>query len=248
MIDNDSLQALRTEPAGLLNTAVNIFTSPSEAFTELQQRPRKLFPLLLILSSLLAVMFWYFSIVDFDWYIDDLLSGADLEEEQLEQARQEMTFMPQSMFGLFSAIGAAIATLTTWLLQSGYLSLASALSGDRFRFSHWFSLVLWTSLPSLLSIMGMAVNIALSPNGQLNAYDLDPTTLASLGMQSNNAAVQGIFTFINLALIWGVVLTVLGYRQWLQSGWTRALSVVLAPYILIFGVWAYFALIQAEIW
>ena len=66
MTDVESALPLKTEPAGLINTAINIFTAPAEAFKELDQRPSKLFPLALILTSTIATMFWYFSIVDFD--------------------------------------------------------------------------------------------------------------------------------------------------------------------------------------
>jgi len=47
---------------------------------------------------------------------------------------------------------------------------------------------------------------------------------------------------VSLSQIWGVVLTVLAFKQWLVSGWVRALSIVLAPYLLIIGVSAYFLL------
>ena len=72
----DSTQAGDSEPAGLFNTAINILASPSEAIAEIQQRPTKLFPLALILISTVAAMVWYFSIIDFAWYVDDVLATA----------------------------------------------------------------------------------------------------------------------------------------------------------------------------
>ena len=47
---------------------------------------------------------------------------------------------------------------------------------------------------------------------------------------------------LNLTMIWSIALTVLAYRQWLDSSQIKALAVVLAPYLVILGVWAYFAL------
>ena len=58
MTDSEHSQAPNTEPVGYLATAVNILTSPIEAFDELNQRPSKLFPLALIMISTMAVMFW----------------------------------------------------------------------------------------------------------------------------------------------------------------------------------------------
>ena len=248
----DALEATKTEPAGLINTAINILVSPSEAFTELQQRPSKLFPLALILLSTMAVMFWYFTIVDFDWYIDDTLAVVNLDDEptvigffadgeegQLETAREQMASISQTTFKMFGIFSGAIGTLAVYVLQSGYLSLTSAISGSGQKFGDWFSLVLWTSLPYMLSVVGMVTTIALSPNGQLGAYDLDPLTLANLGMQSGNSSLTAIFNGISLSMLWGIALTVMGYRQWLDCSLLKAMTVVLAPYFLILGVWSY---------
>lgn len=237
----DALEVTKTEPAGLINTAINILVSPSEAFTELQQRPSKLFPLALILLSTMAVMFWYFTIVDFDWYIDDTLAAVNLDDEQLEIARAQMASMSQTTFKMFGIFSGVIGILVIYVLQSGYLSLISAISGSGQKFGNWFSLVLWTGLPYMLSVVGMVATIALSPNGQLSAYDLDPLTLANLGMQSGNSSLTAIFNSISLPMLWGIGLTVMGYRQWLDCSLVKAMTVVLAPYLLLMGVWAYFA-------
>ncbi|MDE0982467.1 MAG: YIP1 family protein [Gammaproteobacteria bacterium] len=238
----DAIEATKTEPAGLINTATNILLSPGEAFTELQQRPSKLFPLALIVLSTMAVMFWYFSIVDFDWYIDDTLAAVNLDDEQLETAREQMASMSQTTFKMFGIFSGAIGILVVYVLQSGYLSLTSAISGSGQKFGDWFSLVLWTGLPYMLSVVGMVSTIALSPNGQLGSYDLDPLTLANLGMQSGNSSLTAIFNGISLPMLWGIALTIMGYRQWLDCSLLKAMTVVLAPYFLILGIWAYFAL------
>ncbi len=242
MTDSEHSQAPNTEPVGYLATAVNILTSPIEAFDELNQRPSKLFPLALIMISTMAVMFWYFSIVDFDWYIDDSLSGANLSEEQLEAMRENMQSMSQSTFKMIGVLSGGVGVLFIYLLQSGYLSMASALNGDRFKFRHWFSLVIWAGLPSLLSVIGMAVNIILSPNGQLSVYQLNPLTLSNLGMQFDIGFLTTVMNSLDLTMIWSVTLVVMAYKHWLNSSISKALAIVLTPYLLIFGVLAYFAL------
>ena len=236
----DTSQSIKTGPAGLVTTAINILTSPSEAFTELEQRPAKLFPLIIIMLPLLAVMFWYFTVIDFDWYIDDTLAVTNLGDSQLGQARQAMESMSQTTFRMIGVFGGAAGMLLVWVLQASYLSLVSQLNGDRFRFTHWFSLAVWTALPYLLTVIGMAVTISLNPNGQLSSFDLDPLTLTNLGITSSNNMVSLALNSVSLTQIWGVVLTVLAFKQWLVSGWIRALSIVLAPYLLIIGVSAYF--------
>lgn len=240
MTDTEAATPIANQPSAI-TTAVNILTAPGEAFKALDANPTKLVPLLTVMLSTVLVMFWYFSIVDFDWYIDDTLSiYSDRPAEQLEQLREGMEAMSQTTFKMFGILGSSVGILVIYILQAGYLSMASALNGDRYRFSHWFSLVCWTSIPSLLGVLGMIVTILMSPNGQISALDLNPLALSNLGMSSSSASVQTMLGSLNLAMIWGAALIVLAYRQWLQSSWIKALSIVLAPYLLIFGIWAYF--------
>lgn len=230
----DTQEVTTKSPAGMFDIAINILTSPSEAFSELRERPSKLFPLALIVLSTIAVMFWYFSIIDYEWYIDDTLSMRDLTEQQAEDAREQMASMSPTTFRLVSTVASAVGLFFVYILQAGYFTLTSALSGSGQKFSHWFSLVLWTGLPYMFSVVGMVVTLLLSSNGQLGVYELDPLTLANLGMQSSNDALTTIFQTISLTMVWGLALMVMGYRQWLECSTPKAVAVVLAPYLVIF--------------
>lgn len=222
--------------------AINILTSPAEAFRALEARPTKIFPLALVLLSTSAVLFWYYSIVDFDWFVDDTLSQLNnLSEAQQADARARMLSMSPTMFKWFGLLGSTFGLLGMYIIQSAYLSMASALIGDKYRFSHWFSIIVWTNLPAVLGAIGMMVTILLSPNGQLSVYDLNPLTLANLGMSSANSSVQTLMNSLNLLMFWSIGLTVMAYKQWVQASWPRTLSIVLAPYLLILGIWSYFA-------
>jgi len=238
-IDSDTLPANTTSPVTI---AINILSAPSEAFRALDLRPTKLVPLALILVSSAVVLFWYFSIIDFDWYVDDTLAAnPNMSAEQLEAARESMLSMSQSTFRIIGIAGSTVSVLLLYLLQAGYLSMASALIGDKYRFSHWFSLICWTNLPYLLVIIGMVVTILLSPNGQISAYDLNPLTLANLGLQAGDSPLQSLFRLVSLNMLWSLGLVVMGYKQWVQSSWVKAAAVVLAPYLLILGIWAFIA-------
>lgn len=242
MTDPETIPAEPTKSSPFA-TAINVLVAPGEAFASLERAPTRLFPLATIVLSTVLVMVWYFSIIDFDWYIDDSLSGrGNLSEEQRESAREAMQSISQGRFMFFGVLGSSLGVIVMYVLQSGYLSMMSALNGDRFRFGHWLSLVCWCNIPSLLAVIGMAVTIAMSPNGQISAFDLNPLTLANLGITTANAGMRTMLTTISLTMLWSMTLIVLGYRQWLQASWIKSLGVVLAPYVLIFGISTYFAL------
>lgn len=238
----DSIEAEETKPTGLINTAINILTSPSEAFIEIQQRPTKLFPLGLVLISTTLSLVWYFSIIDFAWYIDDVIATQNIPADRVDESREAMLSMSQNTFMLFGILGGTVFTLAYYVLQSGYLALISALTGDGQKFSRWFSLVCWTALPGLLAIAGTIVTILLSPNGQLSAYDLNPLTLKNLGVDFGNESLDSLVATLNLTMLWSMGLLTIGYKQWLGSSLIKAIVVVVTPYLVITAIWATIAL------
>jgi uncharacterized membrane protein len=243
-VQQTDMTAESTSGTGNLEIAVNIFASPSEAFRVLQIRPTVLFPLLVTMLATVLVYMWYFSMVDYAWYVDDTVArmGGNMTEQQQEGMRNAMSGQSQTFMTVSGTLGGAIAIVFIYALQAGYLTLVSALTGQAYRFKSWFSLVCWTSLPYLLVVLVMAVNIVLSPNGQLSLYDANSLSLASLGFSaSNNFMLENVLNSLNLPMFWSMALTVMGYQQWLQSGYLKATLVVLAPYLVIFGILAYFA-------
>ncbi|MBL4574314.1 MAG: YIP1 family protein [Gammaproteobacteria bacterium] len=238
----DSIEVEDTVPSGLFNTAINILVAPSEAIAEIQQRPTKLFPLALALIGTAVSLIWYFSIVDFAWYVDDVLAIQNIPEDRLEESREAMLSLSQNMFMLIGVVGGTVFTLVFYTLQSTYLALISAFTGDGQKFSRWFSLVCWTSLPVLLGIAGMMMTILMSPNGQLSATELNPLTLRNLGMGSDNNSLNALLDFSNLAMIWSIGLLTMGYKQWQGSSLIKALAVITTPYLLIASIWAFVAL------
>lgn len=237
--------ALKESTAGPMSPFVlfiNMLTSPTEAFDELIRRPSKLLPLLLVIGLNALVIYWYFSTLDYDWFVDDTLQNANIPEDQLEQARENIEQMGPSMLRLFSLLGSSVAILAIYTIQAGYLTLTSAIAGHSQKFSQWFSLAAWTGIVVIFAQIGMAVTLLLDTNGQLGQYDLDPTTLRNLGLRPDNPDLERILGSINLSMIWSLVLLVFGHRRWLGTSLLKSVSIVGAPYLLIFGIWTYISL------
>jgi hypothetical protein len=237
--------ALRDSGSGPMSPIalfINMLTSPVEAFDELGRRPSKLVPLLLVIGLNALVIFWYFSSLDFDWFVDDTLRNANIPEDQLDQARENMTQMGPAALRVFGILGSSVAILAIYTIQAAYLTQASAIAGYRQKFSQWFSLAAWTGIVVIFAQIGMAVTLALDGNGQLGQYDLDPTTLRNLGIRPDNPALERVLGSINLPMLWSLVLLILGHRRWLGTSLLKSVSIVSTPYLLIFGIWTFVSL------
>lgn len=223
---------------------VNIFTAPSEAFSVLRDKPTFLYPLATIILSIVAVFVWYFSVLDYAWYVDNTVAqiGADMSADERDSLRSAMQSISPRTTMLLGTVSASVMIVIIAVLHSAYLSLISSVTGNGIRFRQWFSAVCWTNLPGLLSAIGMAITIMLDSSGQISSFELDPLALANLGLEfPDNSSLNQLASSINLTLLWSLSLLILAYRQWLQVSLLKAGAVVAAPYVLIFGTLAYFA-------
>ena len=228
--------------ASVFSIFVNILTSPAEAFSALDKHPMKWMPLLLVVGLNAVIIFWYFTILDFDWFVDDTLQNANIPENQLDDARENFAQMSPSTLRLFGILGSSVALVVIYAIQAGYLSLVSALGGHSQKFGHWFSLVVWSGIVVIFSQVGMIVTLLLDTNGQLGQYDLDPLTLRNLGLRPQNQSLEQMMGSVNIPMLWSIFLMIQGYKQWLDASTIKAALVVTVPYLLIFGGWGFFAL------
>ena len=217
----------------LIQTGVDILTSPAEAFASISHSPRALFPLGVIILAGIATTSYYFSILDFAWWIDDVLKTSDLSGEELETARDSMQQMGPNSLIMGGLVATVLGTALLLLVQTTYISLAASVMGSEKKFSHWLGLVSWSSLPYVVSSAAMAANITLHPTGQLSARVLDPTSLSALGMGSAGGPYEGLLSSISLPMLWSLALIVIGFAQWQKITTMKSAIVMLTPYALL---------------
>jgi hypothetical protein len=214
---------------------VNIYAAPAEAFAAIMLAPSWLAPLSMVMLSGLAATGYYFSGLDMAWWVDDTLRQANIEPSGLDTARDAMGGMTRGMLFGFGAISTVLFSFLLALVQAMYMSLAAAIMGSVYKFKHWMALASWTSLPYVIGAIAMVVNIALHPSGQLSSYDLDPTSLAALGLTLAGTSFEAIAKSVTLTLLWAVGLLILGFSQWLQISLSKSAAIITTPYLLVFG-------------
>ncbi|MGW8393902.1 YIP1 family protein [Pseudoduganella sp. HUAS MS19] len=211
-----------------------VFYEPSAAFSALKERPRAWLPLLLLYVASIGVMVWYFQTIDRDWMITHALP-PELDAEQREAAARTMT--PGVMMGMGIA-GLILGTLLIYSLLGFYFWLAGKLASMELSFKSGFALVAWSSLPSLIGVPLMALQIATS-NGQLAFEQAD---MLSLNFLLVHAAPHtpwfGLASALKVTDIWVIVLAAIGLRTWTGKSTTTCAIIAALPYVLIYGCWA----------
>jgi hypothetical protein len=161
--------------------------------------------------------------------------------EQAEAIRQGISKLKPGALVILSSMLVILILVLVTVLTSAYLVIVSAIADDKFRFRHWFALSLWASIPSLFSIVVMALNFFVSPNGRIAPENLNPISFSNLIGLPAGHDFSTLLDSIDLTSLWTWGLLVLGYRLWTGRSWAQSSMIVLVPVVAIFGTWALIA-------
>ena len=217
-----------------------VLISPSSAFAELQERPRFWFPLLAIILSVVALIAWYYSVVDIQWLMEQMLSSNPRAAQMTEAQRtQAIEHTSRAMMLGSSVIGGAVVVAAIKLLEALYYSLAGKVTNVERSFRHWLALASWTSLPSLLGVAASAVLLLAADTNQIGNGELATLSLNELffhiplGGKGNT-----LLTTLTILHPWMWWLTALGVRVWTGRSWTFSTLFALLPVLVGYGTWA----------
>ncbi len=227
--------------ATLTTTAINIFAAPQEAFRTIREKPRPWFPLALILPALVLVMGLYFNMVDLGWFLEAQLRSLPpeqaLTDAEMAQALEGVE-RTRGVVATVAAVGAAIFATVLYFVMSLYLWIASSVAKHGIRFIQAFALVCWCALPSLLGAIAGLANLLISDVTFLPQHLVNPLSFGSLLGVEPIPGDRGRQTLagLDLTVVWTLVLLVLGYQSWSGKSLGIAAAIVLAPYVVLFGL------------
>jgi len=229
--------------AGILTTAINIFTSPGEAFAVIRERRSFLVPLVLIGIGVATINYLYLSEVDIGWMTEQQLRNqtiVDLTDLQIETMANQAADRGRGRIIVQGMIGAMFGVPIFFLLQALYLKIVTLIRKDHIPFRQWFSLISWASLPSILASIASIVYLLTNDVRFVGQTSLNPLSFGNLlGLE-----LEGSSTFATAAAgmgpinVWSMILVILGYRAFTDSGTIRAASIILAP-VLVIGALLY---------
>ena len=221
-----------------------IVTSPTAAFAELKERPRFVFPLITLILASAALMFWYYSVVDFEWLKEHLFSANPRVQGMTPEQRDRMFKMMSQRTMVSSGVaGAAIGLPMVLALQAGYYWLAGRVTNVTHTFTQWFALVCWAGLPTLAGVVtSMAMLATHSAPVQVGPSELQLLSINELFFQRQPGELgYTLLSSMNLLSLWTWGLTILGVRTWTSRSWLFSAVFVMLPFVVVYGCWTFFA-------
>lgn len=219
---------------------------PRNAFVELDARPRFWWPLLVLALASAAVSAWYVGFVDLEWLTDRQVRssafGQNMTEAEIAQMAQGASGrrgVQVVIVGLTSSIGVAVVLAITAL----YYTLAGKVTGVERSFRHWLALASWTSTPTLLALIPAAFILLTAASNQIGQEALQPLSLnALLFHREPGEPGYTLFNSLNLLQFVSLYLAAFGVRVWSRRSWLFSIVFTALPLVLVFGIWAFFAL------
>ena len=198
--------------------------------------------MILIIVSSLIITGWYFSVVDFDWLVDQMFAAMPATE--VEAAK---SFMTKTMMMTFSIVSTLVVLPAVLAFMALYFLLASKAIKKPVDFNSAFSLSAWASLPMLLTLPLGAIQILMMTNGQLTFSQLNPLSLNQLFFNYDMShKMASLMDSLSVFTVWNAVLLVIGFEIWAKVKRSTAVLVVLLPYLTIYGIWFAFALAMSK--
>lgn len=194
----------------------------------------------IVLSFVILSVFWnwYFSAVDGQWLVDNMLN-AQIHADNLGKEESEILASMMSIgFLKFSTLLGAIGSLfLTLVMLSAYLTLLCRFCLPQSKELSFSSAVNITSLASLASVsmhLLYAVYVWISPENKVNLYEVDFLSINNLflSLQTDNTwfALSNTISMNTLLFIWCC-----GYLLQHRTGMSTAksLAVFAVPYATI---------------
>ncbi len=217
----------------------NIFTSPTQAYQDLQKDSTVLFPLLLLIILNVALIFFLFSSIDYSWYVDHMvnLQAGDLSPAQQEAMRANFEKMTPNTISMIAGGSTAIGLPIIYAIYAGYLLVISNLNNDGIGFKRWFSFISWSYMPVLFGVLASFVTIVVSSNGQIAPETLNPLTLNELffGLDPNKG-IGSILAQLDITQFWVLGLMTIGYSKWTHISPLKSFLIVGFPIIAFYSI------------
>lgn len=216
---------------------------PRKAFAALRARPRFWMPLLAVVLATAGTMLWYQLVVDAEWLMDLQLRNSQLTEAQIEAQVRAAAGVGGTVRAVIVGIFTTVSVVLLFLASAVYYLLAGKITNVRCDFRQWLALTGWTSLPSVITAVPVAVMLLTATTSQIDPGEMQPLSLNALFFhRAMGDPGYSLLSSINLPMLLSLYLVAVGVKEWSGRSWLFSTVFAWLPTVLIFGFWAYFSL------
>jgi hypothetical protein len=224
-------------------------TNPIQAASEIFYKPKAVFealsvkdnwswiPFILLAVILFLPPYLYFSIVDFDWWLDSAVMPSLENLSPVEQENRLAMYSP-AQTQLTSALSPAIGMIVIYAIKAFYFSMMTKNDTKSVHgFTDWYGAMLWIAMPMLVSSLIALLLLTFQESGaQLSGAILYPLSLAFLFNIDMASAIFPLLSSVSVDSIWIIFLGYTCVRTWTNFSQNRAIVVAIIPALLTWSI------------
>jgi hypothetical protein len=223
----------------------DIIVKPNQVFATISETPNwSWIPFLFIVIIGAIPTYMYFNFVDFSWYTELMVQAmaGDLSPAEQNVFRNLMSDQAQSLWtGVF---GSVVMLLITNAIVALYLNIVTKADEECVQgYTDWYGFSWWVSMPVIVSSLIGIVVVLVAQDNQLTPVSMAPTSLAFIFSVEMNSSWASLMQSIRLESVWVMYLIAVGLSQWTELSTRKTYVIAIAPYLLIWGIWALIVLL-----
>ncbi len=229
-----STSAPEAQPAPKQNPFGRIFGvlfSPGQTFRSIAERPDWLVPLLVIFVCSLVNVLVVMQHIDMTSTIREQLEAQHVPPDKIEQRLKAVAMIGKVSF----AIAPVLSIVALVIVAAIFLGAFRAFGGNG-RFSHAFSITLYSWMPFV--ILGLVTMVVVLMKGQVSVLEMQSlvhSNPAFLASQLKQPVLYALLASLDVFTIWVVVLMSIGFAK--MSGFSTAKSAVTV--VSVFLIWIF---------
>lgn len=215
------------------SASLNVLFKPNGVFSVLSEKQNwSWIPFLLVVTSAVLPIYLYFSVIDFQWYIDLVTHNSPPEVKTMMQATDANQMRITASSAVF------IGALISGVVFATYLNLVTKIDPDNINgFTDWYGFSWWVSMPVVISnIISLALLVTVS-DAQMTPNVLYPLSLAFIFNTSIGSEWLSLLQSTGLSTLWSIYLMAVGVSRWIKVSTQKAFLIATAPFVVIWLIW-----------
>ena len=218
-------------PTNPIQGASEIFYKPHAVFTTLATKDNwSWIPFLLICVVLFVPPYLYFSIVDFDWWLNSAIAPtlSDMAPSQQENMLSQYT---PSVMQLTVAISSSVLLIVIYAIKAFYFSMVTRNDDKSVQgFTDWYGATWWMAMPMLINALVSLILLAFeTPGSQIESSILAPLSIGFLSGAGMASPWFNLLIDVRLDVIWSIGLGYVCIRSWTNFSKLKAFITAVFP-------------------
>lgn len=217
----------------------DIFFKPNRVFATLAEKHNwSWLAFIFVMTLTILPSYFYFSFVDFSWYIDTIISNtmADQSPAEHDNVRNMMT-RELTLYGSVASI--FIMVLIMNAILAIYLNLTTKQDEENLHgFTDWYGFTWWVSMPVIIGSIISIFLILLADNHEIMPTVASPTSIAYLFNVEMSSKWFSFAQSLRIESFWTMYLIAVGLSQWTRLESKTTYIIATAPYFVIWLIWA----------